>query len=413
MLKKLTIKNFKAIQDMTMEFTPLTVLIGANSCGKTTILQALDFLRTAATRDLPEYLRERDWSFEELKSKTRDSQESPIEFISEFRFKIDNEIKTLLWDFSVDMDKTGWKIKETIKNTNDDKLIIFRGNNPEETFPSNFKQFSLQSSLLKYIDPNDGEKEIKELKSFLGSSTYYGLLSPDAIRLGKKTGSVGNIGNGGERLSAFIHRLNEYDRCELEKIVSDFLGIKIKIRTTETGANLTLFINEKYTEKELVIDAWHSSDGFLRIIALVAISFERLILRHGKSDGGIKMKYDGTYTHRGYVECNNGMILLDEIENGINPYLTKKTVDLLRGIIEATERQIIITTHSPVILNDFSPEEIVFLWKTDDGSVHCKKMFSTEEMKFLLDALNPGEVWINLQKDEILEMLSVGKEGIK
>jgi len=404
MLKKLTMRNFKAIQDMTIEFTPLTVLIGANSCGKTTILQALDFLHSAATRDIPEYLRERGWSFEELKSKTGEGQKDPIVFISEFRFRIDNEIKTLVWDFSVDMNKTSWKIKEVIRINNDEPIISVKYN-PGMSKPPELSNFLLQSSLLKYYDPTDAEKEIKKLKSFLGSSSYYGLLSPDMIRLGKKSGLVGNIGNGGEQLSAFIHHLTEDDKNALEKIVSDFLGIEIKIKTIESGSNVALFINEKYTKKELAVDAWHSSDGFLRIIALAAISFERLILRHGNSDGGIKLKHDGTYTRRGYTECNNGMILLDEIENGINPYLTEKAVDLLRKISETTKRQIIITTHSPVILNNINPEEIVFMWKDKDGFVHSKKFFDSDEMKLLLDALNPGEVWINLDKDEILERL--------
>jgi predicted ATPase len=101
---------------------------------------------------------------------------------------------------------------------------------------------------------------------------------------------------------------------------------------------------------------------------------------------------------------------LDEIENGINPYLTEKIILLLRGLLEKGE-QLILTTHSPVMLNDFKPEEIVFLWKDENGAVHSKEMFSTEEMKSLLEALNPGEVWINLEKDDILERLFSKKEG--
>ena len=53
MLKKLTIRNFKAIHDMTIAFSPLTVLIGENAAGKSTVLQAIDFLRSAASRDIP------------------------------------------------------------------------------------------------------------------------------------------------------------------------------------------------------------------------------------------------------------------------------------------------------------------------------------------------------------------------
>ena len=412
MIKKLTIKNFKAIQDMTIEFTPLTVLIGGNSCGKTTVLQALDFLHTAAIRDLPEYLREKGWVFEDLKSKTGDEQESlPIVFISEYQFIINDTVKTLSWDLSIDMDKSNWIIREKIEIVNENQIIIFRGDNAEETFPSAFKKFSLQSSLLKYYEPADTEKEIIELKLFLGASTNFGLLSPEKIRLGKNPGVIGNIGNSGEWLSAFVHNLNEEEKKELEQIVSDFFDIKIKLATSESISGIALSINEKYPKKELAVDAWHTSDGFLRIIALSAIVFQRLILRHGTSDAGIKLKYDGKYTHRGYTECNKGMILLDEIEDGINPYCSQKTVALLRKIIATTKRQVIVTTHSPVILNDFSYEEIIFLWKADDGFVHCKKMFSTEQMKEALDFLNPGEVWENFGKEVILQKLDVPKEN--
>jgi predicted ATP-dependent endonuclease of OLD family len=56
MLKKMTIQNFKAIQDMTIEFTPLTVLIGGNACGKTSILQALVTVAPTPAKELADAL---------------------------------------------------------------------------------------------------------------------------------------------------------------------------------------------------------------------------------------------------------------------------------------------------------------------------------------------------------------------
>jgi predicted ATP-dependent endonuclease of OLD family len=111
LLKKLTIKNFKAIQNMTIEFTPLTVLIGGNSCGKSTILQALEFLYSAATRDIPEYLREKGWSFREIKSNMGDGENKPIEFIATFVFSANNTIE---WYFIVDCDcdNDKWSTRE-------------------------------------------------------------------------------------------------------------------------------------------------------------------------------------------------------------------------------------------------------------------------------------------------------------
>jgi hypothetical protein len=58
-----------------------------------------------------------------------------------------------------------------------------------------------------------------------------------------------------------------------------------------------------------------------------------------------------------------------------------------------------------VILNDFKPEEIVFLWKDKNGAVHSRKFFATEEMREALDFLNPGEIWFNYGKDAILRKL--------
>jgi len=140
-------------------------------------------------------------------------------------------------------------------------------------------------------------------------------------------------------------------------------------------------IKMKVDQNTQYINSLHISDGLLRIMAFVVISLKE-----------------------------NSMILLDEIENGINPYLTGSIISLLREIMKKPERQIILTTHSPVMLNDFRPEEINFLWKDNNGAVNARRFFDTEEMKSLLEALNPGEVWINLEKDEILGKIYTAEE---
>jgi predicted ATPase len=399
---------------MTIDFTPLTVLIGGNGCGKSTVLQALDFLRAAATRDIPEYLRERGWAFEELKSKLIDENDKPIEFVSEYQFDIDGNIRTVRWDFSVDLRKSiDWRINEKIEIMDDNtepRILMIHGRNYRETIPVEFGKFYFQSSILKYYNVQEEDRELLALKQFLASSTYYGLLSPDTIRTGQKTGRTGNIGNGGEWLAEFIHGLDDDDREKLNQIVSDFIGIKVTVTVIDAGSAFLLISKEQYEAKEIAIDAWHTSDGLLRIIAFAAMRLERLMLRCGSSDGAIQIKCNGKYDLRGYVECNNGMMLLDEIEDGINPYVTEKAVALLRDTVEQSDRQVIITTHSPVMLNDFKPEEIVFLWKDKNGSVHGKAMFSTEEMQRTLKILNPGEVWVNYEKDEIIQRLNPDNE---
>jgi len=52
MIKQLTVRNFRGIKEGTLELSPLTVLLGANNSGKSTILEAL-FLAPNPCREVP------------------------------------------------------------------------------------------------------------------------------------------------------------------------------------------------------------------------------------------------------------------------------------------------------------------------------------------------------------------------
>jgi predicted ATPase len=416
MLKKLTIKNFKSIQEMTVEFDHLTVLIGGNSCGKTTILQALDFLRSAAVRDIPDYLERRKWTIAELKSKLNDGENKPIEFISSFVF-LENAVD---WYFSVDFSDDKWSVRELFC-VNGKGVISYR-TMPDmfdgmaiPGIPQPFINITLSSSTLKVIDDyleqmDLGKNEICELQKYVKQSSFLDVLSPETIRGFSEDYRITRIGDKGENLKSFIHSLDDTSKNELNEIISEIIGFNITVITFSTGEGITMELEIHHEKETIKVDSRHISDGLLRIIVFAAIKMERLVLRRGKSDGGIQIKRDGKYSRKGWTECECGFILIDEIENGVNPYITEKIIDLLRDISNTQGRQIIFTTHSPVILNDIRPEEIVFLWKDKNGAARCKKMFSTEEMQKALEFLNPGEIWENFGNNVILERLRVSGE---
>jgi predicted ATPase len=98
-------------------------------------------------------------------------------------------------------------------------------------------------------------------------------------------------------------------------------------------------------------------------------------------------------------------MLLDEIEDGINPSLAANLISYLGSISQDYNKQIIVTTHSPVLLNYFNEDSIVFMWRKRDGSVMARKMFEAAEMREHLNFMNPGEVWLNLEQYELEETL--------
>jgi predicted ATPase len=407
---------------MTIEFTPLTVLIGGNSCGKSTVLQALDFLHSVSFRDIPEYLREKGWKIEELKSQLNGGQDKPIEFIALFGFMIENQIETIQWTFIVNQNNGSWNIKEEIIKSSNNAILFSRGfgrggpivaGDPGAYAGSpiaaahDISEILLESSWLKYLQMVNEKPELIALKQFLTETTFFGLISPDSIRQGDKSKVADDIGTGGISVASFVSNMLDEQRKLLDKMVSDLVGFSVRIRTINLGGKIELYIDEKYDVSSTRVNKDHISDGLLRIIAFVAISLQRKHIIHQPTGADITPIKNGFQVIIGTIESPHGIILLDEIENGINPYLTEKVIKLLHDIVNNLGRQVIITTHSPLIIDDINPEEIIFLWKDDTGAVHCKKMFETDEMKELLNALYPGEVWVNLDTNNILKRLNI------
>jgi predicted ATPase len=410
MLKKLTIRNFKAIEDMTIEFSPLTVLIGGNGCGKSTVLQALDFLRSAAFRDIPEYLRDRGWKFSELKSQCDGGKDKPIQFISEWAFTINYSVEELVWSLSVDY-KEKWMIQEQLVRKSDGISVLSYHIDGITDNPASLGGLYIQSSALKYVAGTSiNTDQIDLLSVFLSTSTSYELLSPEKMRSGLKYSNysylICDIGINGEELAQCIENMIETQKQCLNKTLSEITGRNFSVKTVDMGNKVEMILVENTAHSIITTNSSHISDGLLRLIAFCVISqnFDSALI--GSDNRCISDKeghlVDGF--KKSVAKC--GMILLDEIEDGINPYLTQKVIDLLRSVEQNQGCQVIATTHSPVILNDVTPDDIRLLWRDQSGSSHCKKIFTIKELRDSLDFLYPGDALMNTKEEDLLFLAS-------
>jgi AAA15 family ATPase/GTPase len=107
-------------------------------------------------------------------------------------------------------------------------------------------------------------------------------------------------------------------------------------------------------------------------------------------------------------------LLFDEIENGINPEFVEFLID---SFVEDRNHQIVVTTHSPLILNyledDIAKKSVMYLYKTEQGHTKSIPFFSIPSMAEKLKIMGPGEVYAdtNLTElaDEIVEVAGEGK----
>jgi predicted ATPase len=403
MLKQVTIKGFKGITDLTLNLDKINVLIGINSSGKTTILQALDLLANCVSRDVSEYLKDKNWKVSDIKSQI--SKSSLLSYNALFEFEENGNPFLLIWqiEFKLISATSVNLIKESILKVNGkwdkaycnidkqqklfenaiplytyrDGIVIYeafhdqKAKNQESEF-----YLSLGSSGLKIID-FAGNKDICLLKEFLKHTTNFETLAAENMRRSSR-GTTEDIGIGGKQLAAFIKQMNPQQKEDYTKIVHSILNSmdSIDAYTKGTPGWVELFINEKFGSNDIKVRPYHISDGTLRILAFVAL---------------LNTQYD------------LGLLMLDEIENGLNPYITTKIVELLYEFTSQTKHQLLLSTHSSLMLDDFKPEDIIYVYRDNDGSIKTKKVFNTKKIKTFLDYMSPGEIWINLTEKELLE----------
>ena len=85
--------------------------------------------------------------------------------------------------------------------------------------------------------------------------------------------------------------------------------------------------------------------------------------------------------------ANTGILLIDEIELGLEPSRIRSLINLLTNIAETKGTQIIITTHSPITLSECSANQIEVVRTGKDGLVesfnlgNCNDLF---DIKYLI-----------------------------
>jgi predicted ATPase len=116
-----------------------------------------------------------------------------------------------------------------------------------------------------------------------------------------------------------------------------------------------------------VIPASQMSDGIVLAAALVLISF-------------------GMGARR---------LLIEEPENGLHPRQLRVVADTIRSIATDHDTQVVLTTHSPLLLNHFGAEETLLVTRTDAG-VAVHPMTEAKGFDELAPEMSLGELWYNV-----------------
>lgn len=97
------------------------------------------------------------------------------------------------------------------------------------------------------------------------------------------------------------------------------------------------------------------------------------------------------------------LLLLEEPENGIHPRRLKTVVNLLRKLTEGVNgmppTQVILTTHSPYLLDFVNSEEVLICRKQPDESTQVARMADAPDLEARLGEQQLGELWFNVGEE--------------
>lgn len=378
MIQNIRIQNFKSIVDLTLDLGRFNVIIGANGCGKTNILEAITMASAASQNKLDnEYLLNRDVRVAEpqfMVSAFGDTDEERIAVEKAIRVNIRGDEKLAssnLVIFYNDKEKKWYNIGNiterraiqtllnSISQQNGDVPILKEADNGiEQIERENPKLYQALKEL--FIDK-------PSLNSFL-------IYRPNEMYLREvKDSPIYPLGVRGEGLLQYlktISRQEDTDYLSLIKEINEGLYLLdwfdgFSIPNTLMSNEYKLSIGDRYLNESLhYFDQRSTNEGFLYLLFFLTLFYSK-----------------ETPLFFG----------VDNVETAFNPKLCTKLTEHLIGVSKKNNKQVIVTTHNPYVLDgmDLSDDEIrLFVARRDvDGHTRIERIPYREDRTMSLSDL--------------------------
>ncbi len=367
MIENIFITNFKSAGNLAFPLSKFNCFIGMNGVGKSTILQGIDFISQLMTGNVLSWLDSRGWTAQDLNCKLFKASNILI------RVQYRTQAGQLL-NWHAGFNRSDLRCSWERVQLDNELIFTSRGHEYHTEGRKQPISFIFQGSIISQLKDSELPPSILEFRDVLRRTRSLELLSPHLLRKRARTDDK-DIGAGGEKLSGFLHNIKGDAKAHLLVLLKLFYPNLIDFRVASMRAGWKkLMVVEQFGEQTLETEATHLSDGVLRILAILA-----------------------------QAESDHPLVLLDEIENGINPEIIEKLVDILVN----AQQQIIVTTHSPMILNYLEDDEarksVQYVYKNTAGLSRIRRFFEIPNIGKKLKFMGAGEAFVDTDLVQLTE----------
>lgn len=350
MIKFFHIRNFKNLADVQEEFGSLNAIIGPNGCGKSSLLQAIDFLRAFFYPSIEDYLKDKDSEYSDLPNLRQTGRRISWHLRAclgpdaqgEAQGEYDYEVSARRWRYlGVGVERLVYTPPggqpKVLLDRSGRKLKVFG----EVATKEDLALPSMPRSLMADIPGKARGKfrEIIRFRDWVTSIRSFLIWDPKILRRPDR-GKHYELGESGEHLAPVLANLRREAPDHFGRIVK-----RIR-RLFPTVSDITIKGARGWGWQEINLveadgtsvrfNSQQMSDGVLRLLAICALLYSKQV---------------------------PAVLTLEEPENGIHPQLIAEVIQALRELTlrkPPHQCQVFFTTHSPYVVDQFldHPEEV-------------------------------------------------------
>lgn len=371
MIKRLRVKNFKALRDIEVELTPIHVLIGPNDSGKTSILDVIAALFRSVDHQLNQAFLG-SWKGKEL---------------------VWNGHPDLTVRIEVDFDDgaiAGYGIS-----------VLFAMLNRKVDIQSEFFREGTSTIKLDHLDDKTWIKyqldhpgwsaqhsdKLRRVQKMLDGVHYYYWnprfmalpVAPDSKRRFR-------MESNGFGLALCLDEILSFDRDLFVQLEKRFTKVFPHIKSIKLLSEMAYRAPVDDPEQVTMLN---KADGKGLYFELKGSG--QLVPASQASDGTLLIL---AYLSILYLPKPPRLLLVEEPENGIHPKRLRDILEILRNLVhEQPHTQVVLTTHSPYGLDLFKPEEVTLCTKLDTGEIKTTRLSDSPTVLQQLDIFTLGEIW--------------------
>lgn len=368
-ISSLKLNNYKSIREMNLSFKDINILIGANGAGKSNLISFFSLLNRIIDKNLQSTIARSGGADNLLYfgRKISPDLKSEITFKNIFDSPFIEGKQEYLNNYSL-----------TLEPNNEDSFFFAEERIGFKQPDHEWKNEHLgvghnESKLLeqkKLKAKQKGYAGISEYihKAFEGFKVYHfhDTSNNSPVKQISDIHDNYSLREDGANLASFLFRLQKQHKINYKRIESTIRLIapyfdRFELRATAMNPEkIRLEWREKDSDK--YFNASHLSDGTLRMICLTTLLLQP----------------DPPNT-----------VIIDEPELGLHPY----SINVLAGMIKSISKkiQVIMSTQSVTLVNQFTPEDIIIVDRKDGQSVF--KHIEESQLKNWLEDYSVGDAW--------------------